>query len=523
MGEDTDEESARDAKRTPGGSGGGRTALWLAVAVAVAHAASLWGTGPVDDDYIVYRYARNWLAGDGLAFNAGGPSVEGATSPLWFAVVALGVRLGAAPEVWSPLLGVLASAVSTYAVGACAMRLGGSRGALLAPWLVALSPAVAWHANAGLGTVPLAAAIAVGVERWSAWTLTGRRACLAGGAVALAVACALRAEAALVWLGWLVLARPPARPEGPAAGGTRGADLAWRALPGAVLLGVTAWRWWAFGTLLPHAFHVKSLPLAAELEYGARYLIRAGSEGGLPFLLLSGALGTRTARAGRAIGALSLVALVQVLLVGGDWIVYGRFLVPYVALAALSAALVVDQLGARASAARLAAAIALGVTLLGIDARPQAAFESRFFEDWWRTAGDAFRERAPEGASVALSPIGAFGWRSGAPIVDVLGLTHGELLGRAPDLEFVGVKGHHRHDGAWVLDQAPDYLILGNGVIQPQSGRLDVNPWERGILIDPRFERDYSAAEIELEREGGARQTLPYFVRRGAAPLRWSR
>ncbi|MEM1451643.1 MAG: hypothetical protein AAF726_15660 [Planctomycetota bacterium] len=516
MGGEIDQEGARDAKRS-------RTTqlLWLAVAVAVAHAATLWGTGPVDDDYIVYRYARNWLEGGGWAFNAGGPEVEGATSPLWLLMTSIGVRLGVAPEVWTPLLGVLASAVSTWAVGACALRVVGSRWALVAPWLVALSPAVAWHANAGLGTVPLAAAIAVGVERWTAWSVTGRRACLAGGAVALAAACALRAEAAVVWIGWLVLARPE-RTEERRAGG---ADLAWMVLPGIVLVAITAWRWWTFGTLLPHAFHVKSLPLDAELEYGSRYLIRAGSEGGLPYLLVLGALVTGTSRVGKAVGTLALVALVQVLVVGGDWIVYGRFLVPYIALAALSAALLVDRWHATATpqVAALAAGIPFAVTLLGFAARPQAAFESRFFEDWWRAAGDAFRERAPEGSSVALSPIGAFGWRSELEIVDVLGLTHRELLDAEPDLEFVGVKGHHRHDGTWVLDQRPDYLILGNGVIQPDTMQLAVNPWERGILLDPRFARDYTSAEVELEREDGARQTLPYFVRSGVEPLRWSR
>lgn len=42
-----------------------------AALLAVLHAWSLHGSGPLDDDYIMYRYAANLVAGDGLVFNAG--------------------------------------------------------------------------------------------------------------------------------------------------------------------------------------------------------------------------------------------------------------------------------------------------------------------------------------------------------------------------------------------------------------------------------------------------------------------
>jgi hypothetical protein len=53
--------------------------LAACLAVAAVHALHFWPE-VIDDSYIVFRYARNFLRGDGYAFNAGGPQVEGFSS-----------------------------------------------------------------------------------------------------------------------------------------------------------------------------------------------------------------------------------------------------------------------------------------------------------------------------------------------------------------------------------------------------------------------------------------------------------
>src|SRR5262245_54915599 len=65
------------------------TRLWMARAV---HAAN-------EDAYITFRYAANWAAGMGPVFNPG-EHVLGFSSPLWTALIALGIRFGADPIVW---------------------------------------------------------------------------------------------------------------------------------------------------------------------------------------------------------------------------------------------------------------------------------------------------------------------------------------------------------------------------------------------------------------------------------------
>ncbi|MGB0331968.1 MAG: hypothetical protein ACPGPE_09130, partial [Planctomycetota bacterium] len=52
---------------------------WAPVLASLLHALTLVDLGPVDDDYIVYRYAGNWLEGLGPVFNPGEDPVDGVT------------------------------------------------------------------------------------------------------------------------------------------------------------------------------------------------------------------------------------------------------------------------------------------------------------------------------------------------------------------------------------------------------------------------------------------------------------
>ena len=136
-----------------------------------------------------------------------------------------------------------------------------------------------------------------------------------------------------------------------------------------------------------------------------------------------------------------------------------------------------------------------------------------FDEQRWEALGRYFGEVVPEDRTVALSPIGAFGWYSQLKIVDVLGLTNTSAASREPDLR-IALKGHHRSDGAWVLSQEPDYVILGNGV-RNHEGLLVVSPWERGLVEDARFPKEYLRESVPIP--GGA--DLDLYRRTSAPPL----
>lgn len=52
------------------------------------------GNISIDDSYIFFRYAKNLSNGEGIVFNPGGERVEGFTSFLWMAILALFYKLG---------------------------------------------------------------------------------------------------------------------------------------------------------------------------------------------------------------------------------------------------------------------------------------------------------------------------------------------------------------------------------------------------------------------------------------------
>lgn len=477
------------------------------------------GAGPVDDDYIVYRYARNWLEEGRLAFNLVGPGSvpqesEGYTSPLWLAccVGAEAVRL--APERFSPALGLIGwlVAVATTSLAVRALATGAATlSVLLAALLIAVSPAAAWHAHAGLGTLPLAGAI--GAALWAAST---RRGVVFAAASVAAVLLRLEAIAVLVPLALLF---------GRESGERRSAGpvLAAALVPITAAALIVAVRFTMFERLFPATFHTKTLPLGDELGYGATYLIRSVGEGGLGLLGLAAVVGLGGTLAQRSLALASLGGLSAVVLSGGDWVVFARFLVPFSPVFGAGAVLWCASLGSLPARAALAVA-ALSVTVFGFrgDVMAQALFEVRFFEAHWRSVGDAIAEGTGDDASLALSPIGAIGYRSRRPVIDVLGLTHAAFHGLPPDVGGVGVKGHHRHDGAWVLDQRPTYLLLGNVTLQPETESLDVNPWEADIVADPRFRADYEAETLWIDAPDGSRRAAPYFRRKEAPPIQTS-
>src|SRR2546428_7027652 len=162
----------------------------LLSAAACAAAALWWGERlqfqPFDDAYITLRAAANWAAGHGPVFNPA-EGVESTTSPLWTALLALGVRLGANPEALVGLLGVAFAAAAGAVASALAIELAGPLAGAAAGALLAALPA------------------------WSGWAPTGMEVPLAGLTLALAAWAAVRGRP--VWGGVLGAMAALARPE----------------------------------------------------------------------------------------------------------------------------------------------------------------------------------------------------------------------------------------------------------------------------------------------------------------------
>ncbi len=475
----------------------------VAALLAGFHYSIFRHAGPLDDDFISYRYARNLVRGLGLVYQEG-ERVEGFTNPLWVLVHAAGLALGTVPVVLTFWLGL--ASLSACLVWAYHLRkgLGESVGPIFAMFGIALCPALAFHAAAGLGTALLAALILGWFAHWLESEREQRAPRAAG--ILLALACLLRQETAVFALPFALAARRSA----------------WAWLPILSLVGWTGFRLAYYGEWLPQTFHVKRLPLADDFAFGWRYLATSTIVAGVGLFVALAAVSPLFQPAGPrrrvfAVAAIGLLAhTVYVVAAGGDYLGLARFFVPTLPLATALAA--VWMVHSRATIAIYAGLLLCFLWTHATPLVPEAywghnrlylATLHEFQEERWATLGRVFAERVPPDSSVCLSPIGAFGWESNLAVVDVLGLTNGDLRDVEPDLS-IPMKGHQRYSAEFTLARRPDYVIPGNGVRDPRTGRMAVNPWERDLFAHPEFAAQYAQEVWEIP--GG--EALDVWVRR---------
>lgn len=211
---------------------------------------------PVDDAYITFRYARNWATGHGVVFNPG-DRVEGYTSFLWTAILALAARFTTDLATVSMILGVVLASATLLPTAVLAARCADERRessfvAFLAPLFLACYPGWAYWAFSGMeGMLCCAITLAlllVGCSR--SFTLG---AAVTTGALGAAVAMT-RPEAVLLWP-IVAIARTMDR-QTPLP--RRRAWLVQCGLTAVVMFGAyLIWRIGYYGDLFPNTYYAK--------------------------------------------------------------------------------------------------------------------------------------------------------------------------------------------------------------------------------------------------------------------------
>lgn len=471
-----------------------------ACALALAHAWAWRDCGPLDDDAILYRYGVNLARGLGLVYDPG-QRVEGFTAPPLVCFHALVERAGLDHVAASRALGY-ASFAAVVALLALAWRTVLPRASL--PWpalLASAAPAFAFHANAGLGTLPAAACVAfwlLGEARRSFGARAPR-----GADVALGCACLVRPE--LLLLALAAAARLAARREWERAIATLAPPLAW-----------LAFRVAYFGAWLPNTYHAKKLTFGEDLWRGGAYVLDASTSLLVPLVLLVVGLSLkkRDVEELRLRAALAfLVAAAGVVFVGGDHMPLSRLLVPAFPLLGLAVMLHLFTRGPRHVPATLAALGMIATIQLRQTQRDECEASFDQLERRWRAVGVALRERAAPGTVVATEAIGFVGFESRLPIVDMLGLVDPAIAHTAPHLE-AEMKGHTKFDASIVLAREPDVILLGNGMLDA-DGKVPVFVSQRGLVAHPRFAAEYEQAVLPI----AGTYPLVYWKRRGARGL----
>jgi hypothetical protein len=331
---------------------------------ALIFVASVWVRDHwiIDDALIFQNYVRSFLAGDGLVYGPGN-SAEGYSSPLWVLVLSAAGGLGAK--------GFLAAKAISTALGLASVVLVAGflppkvdlRASVVAGTLVALQPALAWWSVSGMETSLVAFLLTC-----TFFGFVYRRVWLVG--VVAGLLAISRPEAPMytaVALGWLyVLYRQD--------------EVTRRQWLGATMISVLPWFGWeifrfcyygafiansALAKLGTGAFVAQSSSLKGAWLYMAESFFRLGS------FWLAVAVATAVfikaqrddehASTAVAVGSLVYITVLFILVVGGDWMPWSRFLTPLVPLGFGWAALAWQQ--SSASGRRVLASVSAFILL----------------------------------------------------------------------------------------------------------------------------------------------------------------
>jgi len=498
----------------------GVAAFVVGLAICVLGVAALaWRTavGPIDDAYILYRFARNVSQGAGFVFNDGQP-VEGASSVLWTLVVALFHLVAANPIPWAmagaTIAGIVALAAIALVPSSSSDRVGPAR--LLAPLLLATTTTFAAAGPAGTDALPFAAAVAGTFLFYlrAAGSPEPRRMYVAGFAASASA---------------MVLARP----EGPgllvlllvhrlALGRRVPGAVRLRAfvLPVLTLAALLAWRKLTFDAWTPNTYEAKATPhtLALVLR-GARYvgdfLLRTPV--GLGLLALPCIVRRRDpdffSASALALGFAGLLAAVGVN--GGDHYPGHRLLLGALPLGYALARIGVERLADRRRPLGLAvAAVAIVWAILGSRAGTFALVERMREGRTWSKIGLVLREDLRPNERIAVGALGAIPYHSGAQVVDLYGLIHPEIAKTRPSDMGEGVAGHEKANTAWVLSQRPTRVFFtGVWAPAPYDGSHGALPYraEQELRAHPQFKNNYEARSLP---GGDGVHWVGFFVRK---------
>jgi len=447
----------------------------------------------VDDAFISWRYAQHLAAGQGLVFNVGeAQPVEGFTNLLWVLAMALVHRLGLDPAVASRALSVGAGVLLCWLFCGAVARRGTDRvtAAAAALFFATLPPLVVW-ATGGLETMPFALCVFAVYERLLPRADGGPRPVQAG--VWAMLATLLRADG-FVWIAIVLAVVALARRREPELRRALRTTAAMFVLAAG---GVFLWRWLEYGQLAPNTARAKVHLGALSLERGSCYvasmLLAIPS---MPLAVLAALRARKRDRLAWESAAIALGGCGYLVLVGGDWMMMYRMLVPAMPWIALLFLCGIEALAPRARVAFSGLCVVLSLLpCFDLHPVPRAVRELTHYRwghprleseyaiwkmgvvdiEEWILLGKALALHTQAGESCVLGNIGAIPYYSGLIAYDTHGLTNREPF--APhDPKLRASPGHDRAVDVHTFDRFhPTYRGLKLADADDPYGGLPAN------------------------------------------------
>ncbi|HRC84188.1 MAG TPA: hypothetical protein PK413_01110 [Thermoanaerobaculia bacterium] len=444
-------------------------ALWLSLAsLAVSLRLLQWARLDLvmDDSFIYFRYARNLARGFGPVFNPG-ERVEGYTSFLWIALLAVGDFFGIDLSLFAGLLNLAATLGTIWLLYRFTRLLApaASRWVWLLPSLIfSVGATQARYVGAGMETP-----IYVLLVAWSVYLyLAGKAPRWVG--LAFSLTTLMRPEAVLYLT--VVLLYELVAGEGESFGQRFRRAFSIGLWWAAVYLPYFGLRWAYYGYFLPNTFYAKVGSAGSTLlARGLKLLAQTTRETSLELPAALALLGVLFGR-GRArflAGAMVVVTVAYFLSVGGDFLLlFGpRFLLPaYPALLVL-AALALARLAELPRPRRLGPALAATLALaLAVNAAwlswPRGSDRLELLaavEHGWIEVGRWLAANSPPDATFAVGAAGAMPFFSDRTTIDMLGLNDLHIAHRSMPVGW-GYPGHEKFDTGYILERKPDFLVF---------------------------------------------------------------
>lgn len=443
-----------------------------------------------DDAFIFFRYVNHIVQGYGIVWNEGESPVEGFSSPMWIFLLTMGKVFGCSPPTLSVVLGFF-SMLGTALV---------MRSALLytSRW--------AW--------IPIAIFFGFGSVYY--WSLSGME-------TGLFMFCFLTSYVSIhrPSLRYWVLLLGLVRPEGILL------MIPWSILwvrthPQKTKFLILAWsptivyflfRVLYFDDWLPNTYYAKvGAPIFDRVQSGVIY--------STPILIcLLGIVSTLRTSVGILLRSLLVGCVAQVSIVilgGGDWMTWGRMLVPMFPFLIIMASKQIAQ-GYRF--------LVVFMYFLFPYCTPLKAWPAILRGEQLPTAG------FQEGGLYSISKDIALDIRTNLPVHSTIAINHaGFLPYLLSEYNFIDMTGlndvfiarhangglHQKYDVEYVLGRTPD-LVVFNSFVKPQGRPSSFNYWigETALYEHPEFLKQYQLLPMYYERErfGGGKAYVLLFSR----------
>lgn len=449
-----------------------------------------------DDAFISFRYANNFISGNGLVYNVG-ENVQGYTNFLWIFLLSGFKMLNFDYTVSSLFINVLSYLLLVYTFYLIAKRefYNSNEKIIFSTLLFASSPnLLIWSVGGGLEG-PLFSFLCL-ISLYNFITYKSNVNLILG--VSLAVLATLcRPEGLLFFLFGLFYLLINDK--------LRKSFKVFIFLLLSYLLLLTPyliWLFWYYGDIIPNTFYAKVSANFEQLKEGFRYSYRFFMSISLSSLFLFLAVKdykTHSTFTKYCIN-IFIIYLAYIVGIGGDFMFSYRFFIPimpFFIFVVISSIFKLPQIQMPEESKKVKSGfvfimfLIISYNLLSLSFLHKTEIKNYSMIENGEITANYFNNNFPHDNTIALSAIGAFGFYSKMKILDVLGLTNKEIaLSKVPNNED-HLYSHNRSNAKYVLDRKPDIILFG----MPLGEALPVRYAEIEIYNHKFFKEHYLYTE----------------------------